>query len=137
MRIFSHNARNNDRVTGMFDRYLGQNLGENDADDALQQLSSRWVFDDSNRRDHQRVRAVESTRAAHKVAILRRLGAAHKGDDCFYMQVEDVCVELRDSKKRAIKEVRKKERVKLEPGMSIKFHDAGELRVLRNVNAHA
>ena len=76
MRIFSHNARNNDRVTGMFDRYLGQNLRENDADDALQQLSSRWVFDDSNRRDYQRVRAVESTRAAHKVAILRRLGAA-------------------------------------------------------------
>ena len=58
---------------------------------------------------------------------------AHKGDDCFYMQVGDGCVELRDSKKRAIKEVRKKERVKLEPGMSIKFHDAGELRVLRNV----
>jgi ferric-dicitrate binding protein FerR (iron transport regulator) len=62
---------------------------------------------------------------------------AHKGDDCFYMQVEDGCVELRDSKKRAIKEVRKKERMKLKPGMSIKFHDAGELRVLRNVNAHA
>ena len=38
MRIFSHNARNNDRVTGMFDRYLGQNLRENDADDAQEFL---------------------------------------------------------------------------------------------------
>ena len=53
------------------------------------------------------------------------------------MQVEDGCVELRDRKRKAIKEVKKKERVKLLPGMSIKFHDAGELRVMRNVSAHA
>lgn len=62
---------------------------------------------------------------------------AHKGDESFYMQVEDGCVELRDRRRKAIQEVKKKERVKLLPGMSIKFHDAGELRVMRNVSAHA
>jgi len=62
---------------------------------------------------------------------------AHKGDESFFMQVQDGSVELRDRKRKAIKEVKKKERVKLEPGWSIKFHDAGELRVMRNVSAHA
>lgn len=61
----------------------------------------------------------------------------HKGDESFYMQVQDGCVELRDRSRTAIKEVKTKERVKLEPGWLIKFHDAGELRVLRNINAHA
>ena len=58
----------------------------------------------------------------------------HKGDESFYMQVQDGCVELRDRSRTAIKEVKTKERVKLEPGWFIKFHDAGELRVLRNDN---
>ena len=53
------------------------------------------------------------------------------------MQVQDGCVELRDRSRIAIKEVKTGDRVKLEPGWLIKFHDAGELRVLRNINAHA
>ena len=61
----------------------------------------------------------------------------HKGDESFYMQVQDGCVELRDRSRTAIKEVKTGDRVKLEPGWLIKFHDAGELRVLRNINAHA
>jgi len=59
------------RVSGM----LGRLLDEARCAALQRQLSQSRVFDDSHRRDDERVRAVESTRSTHKVTILRRLGA--------------------------------------------------------------